>query len=181
MLACTAGQGCTPFGGWLYDDPSFAFSEVTFRGPGGVPDTLELVLTACNLNDYPVEAHTVELVLMLDGSRLGEARFEQAFMLQSRNTTKLSVALPLPPGTDTLAHRRKFLLSGYTTVQTPMGPRRVELNQSGDFSLAPRNEVALVNSRARPCRPGHSTLPSYMPPVHLLPPPPIEPPSRQGP
>jgi hypothetical protein len=68
-------------------------------------------------------------------------------------------------------------MTGYTTLVTPIGERRVELFQRGDVQLKPRDEAAHVRAVTRPCRPGRSTLPAYMPtPIMLGPPQPPPPP-----
>jgi hypothetical protein len=87
---------CVPLGGWLYDDPTFVFSELTLRGGGTPDDTLEMVLTACNRNDYPVEARAIEVSLNFAGASLGPAEFSQPFTLQTRDSTKLTVPFPMP-------------------------------------------------------------------------------------
>lgn len=165
--------GCVPLGGWLYDDPTFVLSEMTLRGRDTRQDTLEMVLTACNRNDYPVEARTMQVTLTMAGANLGPAEFSQPFTLQTRDSTKLTVPLALPVGESDTRHRLTYVMTGHTTLMTPIGERRVELFQEGDVQLRPKDEVAHVRARGRPCRPGRSTLPGYMPspPIHFEPPP----------
>lgn len=174
-------SGCVPLGGWLYDDPTFVFSEVTLRGRGARQDTLEMVLTACNRNDYPVEARAIQVSLNMAGSSLGPAQFSQPFTLQTRDSTKLTVPFPLPLGGN--AHGTlSYVMTGFTTLITPIGERRVELFQTGNVQLQPRDEVAHVFAKAKPCRPGRSTLPNYMPtPIILEPPPTPIPTQTQSP
>ena len=175
--ALLAFSACVPLGGWLYDDPTFVFSELTLRGRGIANDTLEMVLTACNRNDFPVEARAIEVSLNFAGASLGPAAFSQPFTLQTRDSTKLTVPFPMPRGTEGTRGKLAYVMTGYTTLVTPIGERRVELFQRGDVQLKPRDEAAHVPARSRPCRPGRSTLPSYMPtPVLLGPPPPPPPP-----
>lgn len=170
--------GCVPLGGWLYDDPTFVLSELTVRGGGAPQDTLEMVLTACNRNDYPVEARAIQVSLNMAGEKLGPAAFSQPFTLQTRDSTKLTVPLAMPRGEAEAAQGSlSFVMTGYTTLMTPIGERRVELFQRGDVRLQPRDEVAHVRARSRPCRPGRATLPNYMPtPILLGPPAPPPPP-----
>lgn len=176
-LGGIALSSCVPLGGWLYDDPTFVLSEMTVRGQGYPQDTLEMVLTACNRNDYPVEAKAVEVSLHFAGSELGPAQLAQPFMLQTRDSTKLTVPLPLPGSDESEGMKGplQYTLTGFTTLMTPIGERRVELFQHGDVQLRPRDEVAHVDAMARPCRPGRSTLPGYMPTPITLPPPPPNP------
>jgi hypothetical protein len=168
---------CVPLGGWLYDDPTFVFSELTLRGGGTPDDTLEMVLTACNRNDYPVEARAIEVSLNFAGASLGPAEFSQPFTLQTRDSTKLTVPFPMPRAAEGTHGKLAYVMTGYTTLVTPIGERRVELFQRGDVQLKPRDEAAHVRAVTRPCRPGRSTLPAYMPtPIMLGPPQPPPPP-----
>lgn len=163
---------CTPIGAWLYDDPTFVLSEMTVRGAGNPSDTLEMVLTACNRNDYPIQATGIEVSLEMEGTSLGSVQSSQPYTLQTRDSTKLTVPLAMleestDPGTSI-----SYVMTGHTTLQTPIGERRVELFQQGAVALKPRDEVAHIRAAGRPCRPGKSTLPSYMPiPIQIEPPP----------
>lgn len=184
LLAVAAGGlGCVPLGGWIYDDPTFVLSELTVRGQGLTYDTLEMVLTACNRNDFPVEARAVQVSLNFEGADLGPAQLSQPFTLRVRDSTKLTVPLPLPPRNpgDTLRGKRQYVMTGYSTLLTPIGERRVQLFQRGNVQMRPRDEVAHVQALTRPCRPGRSTLPGYMPTPILMEPPPPPPPVTQGP
>lgn len=181
MFGSVAAIGCVPFGGWLYDDPTFVLSELTLRGGGFPEDTLEMVLTACNRNDYPVQATGVVLSLAMDGGAVGSAATSTPVTLQTRDSTKLTVPLALPVHSSARPTRLSYILTGHTTLQTPIGERRVELYQQGSVALKPRDEVAHIPQAGRPCRPGKSTLPGYMPiPITATPPPePIPQPSAQ--
>lgn len=173
--AILAITGCTPLGGWLYDDPTFVLSELTVRGKDP-SDTLELVLTACNRNDYPLEATTLEVSFQMQGASIGSSESRQAFTLQTRDSTKVTLPFALPPRSSDSGRRLLYVMTGHTTLNTPIGQRRVELFQQGAVSLRPKDEVAHIAAAGRPCRPGKSTLPSYMPtPVMIHPPqPPIQ-------
>lgn len=174
-------SGCTPLGGWLYDDPTFVLSELTVRGKNPL-DTLELVLTACNRNDFPVEATAIEVSFEMQGSTIGSSLSRQAFTLQTRDSTKLTVPLALPASATDSGSRLTYVMTGHTTLNTPIGERRVEIFQKGAISLRPKDEVAHIAAAGRPCRPGKSTLPSYMPtPVLIEPPQPPNPIPGQSP
>jgi Late embryogenesis abundant protein len=158
---------CTPLGGWLYDDPTFVLSELTVRGRNP-SDTLELVLTACNRNDYPVEATGIEVQFVMQGATVGSSQSSTAFMLQTRDSTKLTVPLALPPEVADTGARLSYVMTGHTMLNTPIGSRRVEIYQKGRVSLKPKDEVAHITAAGRPCRPGQSTLPGYMPTPILI-------------
>ena len=182
LFACGVAAGCVPFGGWLYDDPTFVLSEITLRGGGNPDDTLEMVLTACNRNDFPVQATGVVVSLAMEGSTVGSAQTTQPVMLQTRDSTKLTVPIAFAPRTDNGIEGLSYVMTGHSTLQTPLGERRVELFQRGRVTLMPRDEVAHIPAAGRPCRPGKSTLPGYMPnPVVRNPPPePVAPPPPAG-
>jgi hypothetical protein len=174
---------CVPFGGWIYDDPTFVLSELTLRGAGNPEDTLEMVLTACNRNDFPVQANGFVVSFQMNGSAMGSAETSQPVMLQTRDSTKLTVPIAFAPQHPDSAGRLSYVLTGHTTLETPIGERRVELFQQGRVVLKPRDEVLHIQQAGRPCRPGRSTLPGYMPtPVITGPPPepvPLPPPVGQ--
>jgi hypothetical protein len=169
-VGTVAALACVPFGGWIYDDPTFVLSELTLRGAGTRSDTLEMVLTACNRNDFPVQANGFVVSLAVEGKSLGTAETSGAVMLQTRDSTKLTVPIALASEQSDSAARFSYVMTGHTTLQTPIGERRVELFQQGQVSLRPRDEAAHIPLAGRPCRPGRSTLPGYMPPVRTLPP-----------
>lgn len=169
VLASSAAAACVPFGGWLYDDPTFVLSELTLRGGRNPVDTLEMVLTACNRNDFPVQASGFVVSFEMEGSPIGSVETSMPVMLQTRDSTKLTVPLAFPQRAGG-ATQLSYVMTGHTTLQTPIGERRVELFQRGQVALKPRDEVVHIAMAGKPCRPGRSTLPGYMPPVRTLPP-----------
>ena len=175
-----AASGCVPFGGWLYDDPTFVLSELTVRGGGG-PDTLEMVLTACNRNDFPIQANEFVVSFEMEGHSLGSSETSVPVMLQTRDSTKLTVPIAFPHDQADPSARLSYVMTGHTRLQTPIGERRVELFQRGRVSLKPRDEVVHIEQAGKPCRPGRSTLPGYMPTPVLAAPPPEPMPLPGGP
>ena len=114
---------------------------------------------------------------------MGSTETSAAVMLQTRDSTKLTVPIALASQQADSSARFSYVMTGHTTLQTPIGERRVELFQRGQISLKPHDEVLHISQAGRPCRPGKSTLPGYMPPVRTLPPPepmPIPPPNPTG-
>jgi hypothetical protein len=174
-LGLAAGAACVPFGGWIYDDPTFVLSEVVVRGGGNPSDTLEMVLTACNRNDFPVQANGFIVSLAMEGNPVGSGEMLVPVTLQTRDSTKLTVPIALPSQRADGAGRLSYVLTGHTMLQTPIGERRVELFQRGQVALKPRDEVTHIEQAGKPCRPGRSTLPGYMPRPMTTPPPPPEP------
>ena len=179
VLGASASAACVPLGGWLYDDPTFVLSELTLRGAGG-PDTLEMVLTACNRNDFPLQANGFVVSFSMEGQPVGSTRTSVPVMLQTRDSTKLTVPIALPSEHANASERLSYVLSGHTSLQTPIGERRVELFQRGRVVLKPRDEVVHIDQAGKPCRPGRSTLPGYMPTPVLISPPPAPVPLSGG-
>jgi hypothetical protein len=172
VLGSAAALACVPLGGWLYDDPTFVLSELTLRGGGNPSDTLEMVLTACNRNDFPVQASNFVVSFEVEGRRLGAVETTAPVMLQTRDSTKLTVPIAFTHDQADPPSRLAYVMTGHTTLQTPIGERRVELFQRGSVALKPRDEVSHIPQAGKPCRPGQSTLPGYMPTPVLLSPPP---------
>ena len=163
---------CVPFGGWLYDDPTFVLSELTVRGGGNPSDTLEMVLTACNRNDFPLQANGFVVSFEMEGKPIGSTETSVPVMLQTRDSTKLTVPIALPTHQTDNSSAFSYVLTGHAMLQTPIGERRVELFQEGHVALKPRDEVLHIQQAGKPCRPGRSTLPGYMPTPVIAPPPP---------
>lgn len=158
---------CTPLGGWLYSDPTFALSGVSTRFRGAPADTLQLVFTGCNLNDFNVEGLTVEGRLLVDGDPVGSLWSARPFTLKMRDSADVVVPLEIPRADEPRVHSKgddllsaDYELNGRVEVNTPIGIRRVRLRQVG----AVRFDSAGVASgwtvrNAKPCKPGQSVLP----------------------
>ena len=171
-FGCAAAAACVPFGGWIYDDPTFVLSELTLRGGGNPHDTLEMVLTACNRNDFPIQANEFVVSFQMEGQPVGSTETSVPVMLQTRDSTKLTVPIAFSHERADPPVRLSYVMSDHTKLQTPIGERRGELFQRGRVALKPRDEVVHIEQAGRPCRPGRSTLPGYMPtPVVRAPPP----------
>ncbi|HQR18786.1 MAG TPA: LEA type 2 family protein [Gemmatimonadales bacterium] len=158
---------CTPLGGWLYSDPTFALSGVRTRYRGSPADTLQLVLTGCNLNDFNVNGLTVEGRLLVDGDPVGSLWSAQPFTLKMRDSVEVLVPLEIPRADEPRVHAKgddqmtaRYELNGRVEVNTPIGIRRVPLQQYGEV----RFDAAGVASgwtvrNAKPCKPGQSVIP----------------------
>jgi hypothetical protein len=158
---------CTPLGGWLYSDPTFALSGVTTKFRGSPADTLQLVLTGCNLNDFNVDGLTIEGHLMVNGAPVGSLWTQQPFLMKMRDSVDVVVPLQIPRADQPAVHAKgddyvtvPYELNGRVEVNTPIGVRRVVLRQIGDV----RFDSAGIPSgwtvrNARPCRPGQSIIP----------------------
>jgi len=161
------GLACTPLGGWLYSDPTFALSGVSTRFRGSPADTLQVILTACNLNDYDIDGLTVEGHLLVDGNPVGSMRRERAFLMKMRDSVEVPVPLQIPRADEPPVHAKggdfiaaQYELNGNIHVSTPIGVRMVRLQQRGSvrFDSAGMPSGWTVTN-ARPCRPGQSMLP----------------------
>lgn len=158
---------CTPLGGWLYSDPTFALSGVRTTYRGSPADTLQVVLTGCNLNDFNVDGLTIAGQLLVDGTPVGVLGSTQGFRMNMRDSVDVTVALQMPRTEEPRVHAKgddyvvaSYELSGRIELATPIGVRRVALFQKGDV----RFDSAGVPSgwtvrNARPCKPGQSVIP----------------------
>jgi len=167
LVAAGVVAACTPLGAWLYTDPTFVLNGVSTKYRGAPADTLQLVFTGCNLNDFNVDGLTVQARLLIDGTPIGAVWFDQKFTLKMRDSADVTVPLQIPRPAGPPVHAKgddlldtKYELNGMVEVATPIGVRSVKLHQQGDV----RFDSAGVPSgwtvrNARACRPGQSVLP----------------------
>lgn len=158
---------CTPLGGWLYSDPTFALSGVSTRYRGRPADTLQVTLTGCNLNDFNLDGLTIEGHLLVDGNPVGSLRSDKAFLMKMRDSVDVAVPLEIPRADGPPVHAKgddylaaHYELNGNIHVSTPIGVRRVRLQQRGDVRFDSAGiPSGWTVSNARPCKPGQSMLP----------------------
>lgn len=174
VALAAAGAGvlaCTPLGGWLYSDPTFALSGVTTRYRGAPADTLQFVLTGCNLNDFKIDGVTIEARLLVDKQAVGTAWMDQTFPMPMRDSVDVLVRMELPRAQEPPFHAKgdgvetaQYELNGRIEVNTPIGIRRVALHQAGEVRLDAAGQTSGWTVRnARPCKPGQSILPGQGP------------------
>ncbi|TFG44477.1 MAG: hypothetical protein E4H41_07560 [Gemmatimonadales bacterium] len=159
--------GCTPLGGWLYSDPTFALSGVRTTFQGSPADTLQVILTGCNLNDFNVDGLTIDGQLFVDGTAVGVLQSSKSFTMKMRDSVDVTVALQIPRADEPRVHAKgddfvtaKYELNGRVELATPIGVRRVALLQKGDVRFDSTGAPSGWTVRnVRPCRPGQSVLP----------------------
>lgn len=158
---------CTPLGGWLYSDPTFTLSGVRSTYRGSPADTLQVLLTGCNLNDFNVDGLTFDGQLLVDGTPVGVLRSKQGFTMKMRDSVEVLVILQIPRDDEPRVHAKgddylaaKYELNGRVELATPIGVRRVVVLQKGDvrFDSAGTPSGWTVRN-ARPCNPGQSMIP----------------------
>lgn len=167
LAAVGAAIACTPLGGWLYSDPTFALSGVSTKYHGSPADTLQMVLTGCNLNDFNVDALNIEGQLLVGGSPVGHMKSDKGFTLKMRDSADVLVSLQIPRNEEPAVHAKgddmvvtQYELNGRVEVSTPIGVRRVALHQRGDVRFDSAGVASGWTVRnARPCKPGQSVLP----------------------
>jgi hypothetical protein len=159
--------GCTPLGGWLYSDPTFALSGVRTTFQGSPADTLQILLTGCNLNDFNVDGLTIDGQLFVDGMLVGVLQSDKSFTMKMRDSVEVIVLLQIPRADEPRVHAKgddyvttKYELNGRVELATPIGVRRVALLQKGDVRFDSTGMPSGWTVRnARPCKPGQSVLP----------------------
>ena len=97
---------CTPLGGWLYSDPTFALSGVSTRFRGSPADTLQVVLTGCNLNDFNVDGLTIEGRLWWTAPRWAASGPRSRFTLKMRDSVDVVVPLEIPRADEPRVHAK---------------------------------------------------------------------------
>ena len=161
------GLACTPLGGWLYSDPTFALSGVSTKFRGSPADTLQIILTGCNLNDFNLDGLTVEGQLLVNGAAVGVLSSKTGFTMRLRDSVDVTVPLQIPRADEPPVHAKgddlitaQYELNGRIELSTPIGVRRVVLRQLGDvrFDSAGAPSGWTVRN-ARPCKPGQSIIP----------------------
>jgi hypothetical protein len=158
---------CTPLGGWLYSDPTFSLSGVSTKYRGVPADTLQMVLTGCNLNDFDVNFVAVEGTLVVDGQALGSLHSDKPAVMKLRDSSDFLVPLQIPRAEEPPVHAKgddmlsaHYELSGRVELSTPIGVRRVVLYQKGDVHFDSAGVASGWTVRnARPCKPGQSIIP----------------------
>lgn len=159
--------GCTPLGGWLYGDPSFALTQVRVHGDStATGDTVDFLVMGCNLNDFDLMGTSMALSLKVDGRTVSEKQMDGYYSLAMRDSTPL-----LQPLTVALSELRQgkgggrlpYVLTGETTLQTPIGERTVRFQVKGNVSVEGDPPRLLATGSQVSCRPGRSTLPPAWP------------------
>ena len=165
LVAIGGVIACTPLGGWLYSDPTFALSGVSTKYRGSPADTLQVVLTACNLNDFSVDALNIEGRLLVDGTPVGNLRSTKGYTLKFRDSADVVVNLQIPRPDGPPIHAKgddmitaEYEMNGSVQLSTPIGVRKVALHQRGDVRFDSAGVASGWTVRnARPCKPGQST------------------------
>lgn len=167
LLAAVGGTiACTPLGGWLYSDPTFALSGVSTKYNGSPADTLQMVLTGCNLNDFNVDFLSLEGRLLVDGTPVGVLKSDKGLTLKMRDSAEVMVNLQIPRLDEPPVHAKgddmlttKYELNGKVGVSTPIGLRQIALHQRGEVRFDSAGVASGWTVRnARPCRPGRSVI-----------------------
>lgn len=167
VLLGVGALACTPLGGWLYSDPTFALSGVRTKYRGAPADTLQLILVGCNLNDFDLDGLTLEGHLIVNDMPVGVFQSDRSFAMKMRDSVELMVALEMPRASEPPVHAKgddmltaKYELNGKVDVSTPIGVRRVAIHQLGDVRFDSAGQTSGWTVRnARLCRPGMSMLP----------------------
>ena len=176
--------GCTPLGGWLYGDPSFALTEVRVHGDNtATGDTVEFLVMGCNLNDFDLMGTSMAMSLKVDGRTVSETRLEGYYSLAMRDSTRLLQPLTVPISElrkEKGGGRLPYVLAGETVLQTPIGERTVRFQVKGDVSVSGDPPKLVTTGSRISCHPGRSTLPPAWPTPEFTGPP-IDAPPRLPP
>ncbi|MGE0354188.1 MAG: hypothetical protein AB7Q69_13285, partial [Gemmatimonadales bacterium] len=119
VLAAALGS-CTPFGGWLYDDPTFVLKAVDLRHSENAGDSMRLVFTVCNRNDFTVIGTSFAVATEIDGTPLDTVAMDELITLNLRDSVRLIVPGGQMEAPDT-SRKLKRRVSGVSLVKTPIG------------------------------------------------------------
>lgn len=129
-LLCCAG--CTPFGLWLYEEPTVALDDVLLdSGPAATALPPYVILAVKNRNDFELSLRRIELVLQIDGRDVGSIDVDTVVTL--RPITVHPVRVKVPPADAEAAGRvadvrqgtHRYGVVGRARLDTPIGERRV--------------------------------------------------------
>ena len=159
--------GCTPLGGWLYDDPQIAFSRLTER-PNHEPGLpFDLVLIVYNCNDFDLTGTHLDLSLSVGGVAFSKVSWANAFNVKNLESTNLTVPLAVTADSareleGLLSAGNEVELHGEVAVNTPVGRRLIPFAQRGTIALSSMdtssgsNSMRLAAGYGHWCRRGHS-------------------------
>ena len=159
--------GCTPLGGWLYDDPQIAFSRLTER-PNHEPGMpFDLVLIVYNCNDFDLTGTHLDLSLSVGGVAFSRVSWANAFNVKNLESTNLTVPLAVTADSareleGLLSAGNEVELHGEVAVNTPVGRRLIPFAQHGTIALSSvdsssaSNSMRLAAGYGHWCRRGHS-------------------------
>ena len=106
----------------MYEDPTFRLTRTESHHPGAsgpLTDSVDLVLLACNRNDFDLLLPSVAAQLSVVGRATSIAGTGTSFTLPMRTQSEIVVTVPLTDSTVAAdqVHRR-FDLQGEVTVST---------------------------------------------------------------
>ena len=167
--------GCTPLGMWVYEDPRFSLVEV--RPDSGADGQVQLLLVACNLNDYDLQTDSLGSLLLIENKLAGSAGEASSIVLPSRTAQSVTLTLVarVPDGAPA-EDRLPFSVVSQVTVQSPIGPRHVVSREKGVMTLHNGEPATWTVKDPGECHPGTGSLPAAAgrgAPIVTPPPPPL--------
>lgn len=136
LLTAALLGGCTPFGLWIYDEPTVEFQDVLIDASTAA-DALPpyVIVGVANRNDYDLSLRGMDLVFRVDGRDIGTAIVDTVVTLRSRMVQPVRVKVPpadqqarvrlhaLASGT------HSYVVEGRARIETPLGERRIGFSE----------------------------------------------------
>lgn len=174
-LGLALSWGCTPLGMWVYEDPRFSLVEV--RPDSGAGGQIQLLLVACNLNDYDLQTDSLGSLLLIENRLAGSAGESSSIVLPSRTaqSVMLHLVARVPEGAPP-EDRVPFSVVSQVTVQSPIGPRHVVSREKGVMTMHNGEPATWTVKDPGECHPGTGSLPAAAgrgAPIVTPPPPPL--------
>ncbi|MDH3496906.1 MAG: LEA type 2 family protein [Gemmatimonadota bacterium] len=139
LAALLVLAGCARFS---FQQPTAQLVAVQVTGVGLEGGALRLQLDVHNPNAYRLTTTRIAVSIDLDGTHFGDVELAQAIALPAQTTTPVEIPLAFTwsgvgAGARALLGRGavRYGLTGRLEVDTPVGPRRVEVRGAGDVSL----------------------------------------------
>jgi len=140
-LAGLALAGCASLGMGGFKEPLVHFNDAKIRGLGLSGGAVDVVLSVYNPNGFNLNASRLTYKLMVEDKQVGEGQLRDAFRVQSRDSTYLTIPVNFTYAGLGSAGRQllqqgsiNYRVLGDFTVDTPLGSFTRPYDQQGRFS-----------------------------------------------
>ena len=140
-LAGLALAGCASLGMGGFREPLVHFNDAKIRGLGLSGGAVDVVLSVYNPNGFNLNASRLTYKLMVEDRQIGEGQLRDAFRVQSKDSTYVTIPVNFTYAGLGVAGRQllqqgsiNYRVLGDFTVDTPVGSFTRPYDQQGRFS-----------------------------------------------
>ncbi|HEX2722405.1 MAG TPA: LEA type 2 family protein [Gemmatimonadaceae bacterium] len=141
ILAALALGGCASLGLGGFKEPMVHFNDARIRGLGLSGGAVDVVLSVYNPNGFNLNASRLTYKLMVEDKELGNGQLRDAFRVQSKDSTFVTIPVNFTYSGLGAAGRQllqqgsiNYRVIGDFTVDTPLGSFTRPYDQRGRFS-----------------------------------------------